>query len=98
MFTRALRLHVQPGKMEDAVRIFRDAVLPAAKKQPGFRGGLLLTNAATGQALSVGFWETEAAMTASETSGYLEKQLARFEELFVARPEQESYQVSVQLL
>jgi len=96
MYARAVTIQVQPGKLDEAIRIFQDSVVPAAKQQKGFKSIWLLTDRNTGKGLSVGLWETEADRTASETSGYFGEQLAKFGGLFAAPPITERYEVSVQ--
>ncbi len=96
MYARVTTVQIQPGKMEEAIRIYRDSVVPAAKQQHGFNGVFLLTDPNTGKGLSITWWETEADMKAGETSGYYQQQLAKFAPHFAAPPTRESYEVSVQ--
>jgi heme-degrading monooxygenase HmoA len=56
----------------------------------------LLTDRKSGKGISVVLWETEADMTASDTSGYLSEQLAKFGSLFITPPITEGYEVSIQ--
>jgi len=81
----------------EAVRIYRDSVIPAAKKQHGFKGALLLTDSITGKGYSITEWETEADMKAGETSGYYEEQIAKFGQLLTSKPIREGFQVSLQV-
>jgi len=47
--------------------------------------------------MTVSLWETEADMKATEASGFLREQLAKFTDFFVGPPSlQESYEVNVQ--
>jgi hypothetical protein len=39
---------VQPGKVEEAVRIYRDVVFPDIQQQQGFKAAFLLTDPTTG--------------------------------------------------
>ncbi len=45
---------IQPGKMNEAIAIFRDTV-PAASQQQGNRGAILLTDAVTNKGISITF-------------------------------------------
>lgn len=96
MYARVTTVQIQPGKADEAIGIFRDSVVPAAKQQKGFKGGLLLTDRNTGKGLSIALWETEADMRAGEASGYYQQQLAKFKDIFGAPPVREQYEVSVQ--
>ena len=96
MYARIVSVQIQPGKMEEVVNIFRDSIKPAAKQQPGYKGGYFLTNAQTGKAVSVALWESEAAMTAGETGDYLREQIAKLVPFFAAPPITEHYEVSLE--
>ena len=78
--------------------IFNESVLPAERQQGGFRGGLLLTEPATGKAVLVSLWESEADLHAGETSGYYVEQIAKLAGvgLFAGPPVRETFEVSVQ--
>ena len=51
---------IQPGKMNEAIAIFRDSVVPAASQQQGNRGAILLTDPNTDKAIAIALWESEA--------------------------------------
>ena len=97
MHARAVTVQIQPGKTDEAVGIYQDSVVPAAKQQRGFKGAFLLTDPDTGKGLSVTLWETEADMTAGEASGYYQQQIGKFGAVFGAPPVREHYEVSVQV-
>lgn len=96
MKARAVSVQIQPGKMNTAIDIYRDSIVPAGSQLKGFKGALLLTDPTTGKALSIGLWETEADMTAGEASGYFQEQLAKLGAVLAAPPVREHYEVSVQ--
>ena len=37
MFARHITIQIQPGKMDEAVRIYRESVVPASREQKGCR-------------------------------------------------------------
>jgi len=96
MYARVTIVQVLPGKMDEAIGIFRDSVVPAAKEQKGHKGHYLLTERKNGKGISISLWETEADMTAGESSGHYRQQLAKFKDIFAAPPVREDYEVSVQ--
>ena len=96
MFARVTIAQVLPGKEDEAIGIFRDSVVPAAKEQKGHKGHYLLSDRKSGKSISISLWETEADMTAGESSGYYQQQVAKFKDLFGAPPAREAYEVSVQ--
>ena len=97
MHARLVTVQIQPGKIDEAISIYRDTVMPAAKQQKGFKGATLLTDRDTGKGVSVTLWETEADMTATEASGWWQEQIAKFAAALAAPPVREHYEVSVQV-
>ncbi len=61
-YARVIRLKGDPSKIDEAVKLWTQEILPLIKKQPGFTGATLLGNRKTGEGLSVSYWESEAAM------------------------------------
>jgi heme-degrading monooxygenase HmoA len=97
MFARVVTVQISLDKTDEATSIYRDSVVPAAGQQPGFKGLLLLLcKEEQGKALSITLWDSEAAMTASESSGFLNQQLAKFGSSMTARPTTEHFEVAVQ--
>jgi len=96
MHARLVTFRVAEGRTDEAIAVYRDSVVPEARKQEGFERALLLTDRATGRGASVVFWRTESDMVRSRTSGYLNEQVAKFATLFVEPPFVGHYDVSVQ--
>jgi quinol monooxygenase YgiN len=92
---RFVYAHIHPEKIEEAIALFRDSVLPATEAQPGFKGARLLVDRGIGKAVIVTLWASEAEMKATETSGYLRTQLAKFSDYFTAPPTRESYELVI---
>lgn len=60
MYARVTTTQVSPDKIEEAVLLWRDSVMPAAKQQKGFRSGRLMVDRKIGKAVSVGLWEIDS--------------------------------------
>ena len=75
MHARVVTYIGQLGKIDEIVSAFQEQITPSARKQPGFSGGLLLTDRATGKVMVVSLWETEAAMVKGEADGYMQAQM-----------------------
>ena len=98
MYARVTTTQIQLEKVDEAIRLWRDSVMPAAKAQKGFKSGYLLVDRKTGKGVSFGLWETEADVQATgEGSAYLQEQLAKFASLFTAPPVVEHYEVGAQV-
>lgn len=96
MHARVVHVQVQVGKVDEATKIFRDSVIPAAKQQKGFRSATMLVDAASGKGMAVTLWETEGDLKAGEASGYYQEQLAKFAPIFTAPPTREVFEVAAQ--
>lgn len=95
MYARVTTVQVQPGKIDDGIQIFRDAVLPAAQQQPGFKGVLQLVDRSNNKSIGITLWETEDDMKAGEASGYYQQQIAKVAPLLAEQPVRETYEVSM---
>ena len=95
MHVRAVTVQIQPGKTPEAIDIYKDSVVTAAKAQKGFQGAYLMTDASSGKGLSITVWETEADMEAGESSGYFQEQIGKFGGVFAGAPTREHYELSV---
>ncbi len=60
---------VKPGQLEQAVRVWREEVEPAAAEQPGFEGSMLLTELQKDRMVGFGFWESKAHADEFATTG-----------------------------
>ncbi len=94
MHARVILGKVRMHKQEEAVRLYKETIIPAAEKQKGFKSVNLLTDPDTNKFISITIWETENDMLSSEASGYLQKQLDRIEALFVGPPSIQHYTVT----
>ena len=95
MFARLTIVQTKADKMDEAVKVTKESVLPAAKSQKGFVGAHLLTEP-NGKGVFITFWKTEDDAIANETSGYYQEQLVKFKDLFAAPPVHEGYNVALQ--
>lgn len=95
MHARVISVQLKPGTAEEAARIYRDSVLPAARRQPGFQRALFLVDPITERAVSVTQWATESDLAASETSGYLREQVAKLTPYFATPVVSELFAVAV---
>jgi heme-degrading monooxygenase HmoA len=96
MFARVTTLQLQPGKLDELIRMFQDSIAPAAAAQPGFGGITLLTDPQLGKALAVDLWTTEASLHAGKDS-FSHEHLGGISDLLAAPPVREVYEASVQV-
>jgi heme-degrading monooxygenase HmoA len=95
MDARVTIAEVLPGKVDEAIRLTRDALLPVARDRPGYRGLLTLVDRVTGKSMAIALWETEADRQAGEHSGYVREQLARASAVLAGPTTGETFTVQI---
>lgn len=94
MYARTTTIQTEPGKVEEAIDIARDSIVPLAKEQPGFKGLLAMTSTEDEDVVLISLWETEDDLKASEDNGYYEDQIGKLSSVFIGRALREVYEVS----
>jgi len=94
MHAKVVTFQIKPGRQEEVDRLFREVIVPSAQKQKGFRGGMLLTDPATGKARSVALWDTEEDIRESERSGFYQEWVGRLNDALSMAPAREIYRVN----
>ncbi len=95
VFARVTIVKINKDMVDEAIKLFADSVVPAAKSQKGYLGAHLLVDRETGKGVGVTIWETEADAIANEESGYYKEQVAKFKDIFTAPTVREGYEVAV---
>ena len=95
MYARAVNVQLKSGKVDEAVNIVKDAIVPVLKQQKGFKGQLFLTQSDTGKAISIDMWETEADLTVFETSTLYREIMGKLAAVLAGPPAGERYVLSV---
>lgn len=96
MFARITITQMKTDKMQEAIRLYKESVVPTAKSQKGFCGIYLLSDFKTGKGLSISMWDSEEDAIANENSGYYQEQLGKFKDFFTTPPSQEGYEVTAE--
>ena len=95
MHARVTFATADPSKVDQSIKIMKDSILPAAKKQKCFKGLTYLINRKTGKGMVIVLWNTEDDMTTGESSGFYQQQVAKVMPLLSAPPTMEHYEVSL---
>jgi heme-degrading monooxygenase HmoA len=93
MYARLTRLQVRLERFDHSINIFKESVLPALRKQLGFRGIFLFTNSKTGEGLTLSLWNSEEDAIESEKNHYYQEQLVKVMGFLTAPPVREGYEV-----
>ena len=95
MHARVTMISGSPDQAEQGIASFRDDTLPAIKEEIGGRGGVLLIDRESGNAMAITLWEDEAAMRASEERANELRRAASEELGATEQPRVERYEVAV---
>jgi heme-degrading monooxygenase HmoA len=85
---------MKPGKMDEAIAMYQESILPRLTAQKGFKGLYWLTDRATDNYTVVTLWDSEPDMKATETSGLLQEVIAKFATFVATPPVIQHYEVS----
>ena len=95
MFARVTTFHVKIHKMEDAISLYKDSVLPVAREQTGYCGASLMTNPKTGKCVAITYWDKEENALANEKSRYYQEQLIKYVRMLLVSPVRDGYELSI---
>ena len=90
-----IQLHPNADK-DDALRDFRDEVLPEVEQLPGHKNVLLLANWDIGKVILIILWETEAHEKDARDKGHYDRIIGKTIRHFSAPPLREDYEVVFQ--
>jgi quinol monooxygenase YgiN len=84
-----VRVQIQPGKIEDAARLLREEIMPAAANYRGFIQNFLMVDAANSRLASLSVWESEADARAiyEDQGGLYQTAIAKLKPMLAAPPD-----------
>ena len=68
MFARLTTIQGKPEKIEDAIRVIENDVIPASKVLPGFKSGYWFADRKSGKMYSLTVFETEKHLEETEAA------------------------------
>src|SRR5512142_2861129 len=60
MYARITTIQMSPYRLDEAINVVREQVIPATQQQEGFKGYLMLTDRGSGKNIVITLWEEEA--------------------------------------
>jgi len=96
MYARTGVSRMKPGKMDEAIAMYRDSVVPLLKEQKGFKGLYWLVDRKTDKYTVMTLWETEPDMAVTETSGLLQEVISKFAPFVAEQTAIERYEVALE--
>ena len=96
MYVQVSRVKIHQGLMEDAIRLFRESVLPLLVEQSGFIKFYLLSDPANDELIVEHFWETIDDIESLQASGFYRAQVDQFAGIFASSPERSVYELATE--
>ena len=59
MYARVTTIQISPYRLEEAIGVLREQVVPTIQQQNGFKGYLMLVDRGTGNSINITLWEEE---------------------------------------
>ncbi len=97
MFARRISATVQSGGLEELVGFIEEIGATEVEQQPGFLGGILMSNTQSNAIASLTFWNTEAEMMATENTDEFTQRIAKVAHLLTSPRTIEHFDVRVHL-
>lgn len=72
MYARVTTIQISPYRLDEAIGVLKDQVVPSIQQQDGFKGYLMFVDRSTGKSVNVTLWEEEAdrEVTGSNSTYY----------------------------
>ena len=96
MYARVFSGQLQPDKIDEAIQIVQDSIVPAAQQQQGFKNLLWLVDRTTHKGMIISLWASEADRAASESNGFLREQIGKLAAVISGPPTTERFEVGAE--
>jgi heme-degrading monooxygenase HmoA len=96
MFARVTTVYIRKDLIDKAIKIFEESIVPAAKKQEGFKSISMYVDWEAGKGYVVSEWKSMENIETNEQNQYYQDQLMKVMVTFAADPIKESFEVVVQ--
>jgi len=84
-----VRIQLQPGKVEEAAKLLREEVMPAAANEKGFIQNFLIVDAPNNRLATLSVWESESDAKAiyENDGGLYQTAVAKLKPMLAAPPD-----------
>jgi len=95
MYARVITVLVDVYRIDRAIEIYEESVLPAIQLREGGIGALLLVDRSSGRGISISLWDDKEALIAAQESGFMQEQIRKFSAMLIGTPDIESLEVAI---
>jgi hypothetical protein len=98
MYARVTTTQFSPYRLDEAIHIAREATVPAAQQQSGFKGYLMLVDRSTGKGITITLWEGEEEREVTgQNSSYYRDAIGKIVPLLEDAPMVEDLELVIQI-
>lgn len=97
MFARTTTMQLKIAFIDDALKVYRESIVPAALAQKGLIELKLFLDRQSGKTISMAIWETEEDAKANEESRYYQEQLIKLLSFYASDPIKEGFEVAFKI-
>jgi hypothetical protein len=93
MHVRVSTMLILEGEFDGVLHFFREAMHPATEMQPGFRGGILISDQGENKIVTASWWDSEERREATGQCTHLPEQITSLVAYLAGLPTIEDYQL-----
>jgi len=96
MFARLVSAQVRKGKLNEAVKVWKEEDITLMHGVKGYRGAYLFTDRKAGKAISMTLWDSEQDSVADRKSQLHHKQVNMYRDILTGEIGYQGYEISAQ--
>jgi hypothetical protein len=98
MYARVTTIQISPYRLDEAIGVLKEQVVPTIQQQNGFKGYLMFVDRSTGKSINVTLWEEEADREVTgPNSSYYRDAIGKVVPLLEAAPSVEDLEIVIQV-
>ena len=98
MYARVTTIQISPYRLDEAIGVLKEQVVPTIQQQNGFRGYFMFVDRSTGKSINITLWEEEADREVTgPNSSYYREAIGKIVPLFEAAPSVEDLEIVIQV-
>ncbi|MFQ3536540.1 MAG: antibiotic biosynthesis monooxygenase [Aggregatilineales bacterium] len=96
MFARVSTFQYQRGALDELIKLFNEAIIPANRARAGHMRTYFLVDSAAEQAMVITVWESHEALAAGESDGFYQAQVSKVQHLLASGVARHVYELKAQ--
>jgi quinol monooxygenase YgiN len=98
MYARVTTIQISPYRVDEAIGVLKEQVVPTIQQQDGFKGYLMFVDRSTGKSINVTLWDEEADREVTgSNSAYYREAIGKIVPLLTDAPLVEDLELVIQI-